>query len=326
MKWKEIVTDYLTFTRKEQIGIITVLLILLISIFLPNFYSHHDGTSREIPDTTWMVAVRKLEQKQAGNEKNISNENEGNLTAYQYDRSKPNYYNNKPGGELFYFDPNSLSKSGWQKLGLRDKTIGIIQNYLAKGGHFKKPEDLQRIYGLHKDDYDRLAPYVKIETQSAENKNNAFSGTRKFSENKVDSWKALRYASIDINVADTADFINLPGIGSKLATRIVNFREKLGGFYTIEQVRETFGLPDSTFQKVKQYLKLENSSIRKININTANIDELKAHPYIRYNIANPIVAYRNEHGSFSSIEDLKKIMIITDEVYQKIAPYLTLAF
>ena len=69
MKWKEIVTDYLTFTRKEQIGIITVLLILLISIFLPNFYSHYDGTRREIPDTTWMVAVRKLEQKQAGNEK-----------------------------------------------------------------------------------------------------------------------------------------------------------------------------------------------------------------------------------------------------------------
>lgn len=326
MKWKEIVTDYLTFTRKEQIGIITVLLILLISIFLPNFYSHHDGTSREIPDTTWMVAVRKLEQKQAGNEKNISNETEGNLTAYQYDRSKPNYYNNKPGGELFYFDPNSLSKSGWQKLGLRDKTIDIIQNYLAKGGHFKKPEDLQRIYGLHKDDYERLAPYVKIEIQSAENKNNAFSGTKNFAGHKTDSWNALRYASIDINTADTADFINLPGIGSKLATRIVNFREKLGGFYTIDQIRETFGLPDSTFQKVKQYLKLENSSIRKININTASIDELKAHPYIRYNIANPIVAYRNEHGSFSSIEDLKKIMIITDEVYQKIAPYLTLAF
>jgi len=326
MKWKEIVTDYLTFTRKEQIGIITVLLIIIISIFLPAFYSYHDGRNREIPDTTWVVAIRKLEQRHANNEKNISNENEDNITAYQYDRSKSNYYNNKPAGELFYFDPNSLSKSGWQKLGLRDKTIGIIQNYLAKGGHFKKPEDLQRIYGLHKDDYERIAPYVKIETLSAENINNAFTETRNFAGNKADFRNALQYASIDINAADTADFINLPGIGSKLATRIVNFRNKLGGFYAIEQVRETFGLPDSTFQKVKQYLKLENSSIRKININTASIDELKAHPYIRYNIANPIIAYRNEHGSFSSIEDLKKIMIITDEIYQKIAPYLSLAF
>ena len=326
MKWKEIVTDYLTFTRKEQIGIM-VLLLIIISIFLPAFYSsYRGGTKREIPDTTWMVAVRKLEQKHASNEKNISDENDSNLNAYQYDRSKPNCHNNKPAGELFYFDPNSLSKSGWQKLGLRDKTIGIIQNYLAKGGHFKNPEDLQRIYGLHKDDYERLAPYVKIETLSAKNINNAFTETRNFAGNKTDFRNTLRYASIDINAADTADFINLPGIGSKLATRIVNFRNKLGGFYTIEQVKETFGLPDSTFQKVKQYLKLENSSIRKININTASIDELKAHPYIRYNIANPIIAYRNEHGSFSSIEDLKKIMIITDEVYKKIAPYLSLAF
>lgn len=326
MKWKEIVTDYLTFTRKEQIGIITILLIIIISIFLPAFYSSHDGTNREIPDTTWMVAARKLEQKHAGNEKNISDENEGHLTAYHYDRSKPNYLNNKPGGELFYFDPNSLSKSGWQKLGLRDKTIRTIQNYLAKGGHFKKPEDLQQIYGLHKDDYERLAPYVKIETRSAENISYAFTETRKFSENKADFRNALRYAPVDINTADTSAFINLPGIGSKLSARIVNFRDKLGGFYAIEQVRETFGLPDSTFQKIKQYLKLENSSIRKININTAGIDQLKAHPYIRYTIANPIIAYRNEHGAFSSIEELKKIMIITDEVFQKIAPYLSLAF
>ena len=104
--------------------------------------------------------------------------------------------------------------------------------------------------------------------------------------------------------------------------RIVNFREKLGGFYSIEQVRETYGLPDSTYQKIKLNLKLDNSEVKKININNASVEDLKSHPYIRYNIANAIIAYRKEHGSFSAISDLKKIMIITDEVYQKIAPYL----
>jgi competence ComEA-like helix-hairpin-helix protein len=98
----------------------------------------------------------------------------------------------------------------------------------------------------------------------------------------------------------------------------------LGGFYSIDQVGETFGLPDSTFQKIKQYLTIQNQTIKKININSANVEELKTHPYIRYNLANPIVAYRSAHGSFSSIEDLKKIMIITEEVYQRISPYLTL--
>ena len=69
---------------------------------------------------------------------------------------------------------------------------------------------------------------------------------------------------------------------------------------------------------------MENTEVRKININSATVDELKNHPYIRYNLANPIVAYRNQHGAFSKIEDLKKIMIITDEIYNKISPYLTI--
>ena len=82
-------------------------------------------------------------------------------------------------------------------------------------------------------------------------------------------------------------------------------------------------MPDSTFQKIKQFLKLENGTVKKININTATVDQLKAHPYIRYILANPIIAYRNEHGIFSKIEDLKKLMSVTDEIYNKIAPYVT---
>lgn len=325
MKWKEIVADYLTFTRKERIGIVSVLLLLSIAIFLPSFFSYHDGASPQIPDTTWIAVVKKLEQKQADSEKTSSDENENNINAYQYDRSKNNSYTNKPAGELFYFDPNTLSKDRWQKLGLRDKTIVTIQNYLSKGGHFKKPEDLQRIYGLHKNEYERLFPYIKIEIQSPENNTIGFAVNKNPEENKPVFKRTLQYSSIDINTADTTAFITLPGIGSKLSTRIVNFRGKLGGFYAVEQVRETFGLPDSTFQKIKQYLKIENNAVRKININAATVDELKIHPYIRYSIANSIVAYRNEHGSFSSIEDLKKIMVITDEVYKKIAAYLTIA-
>jgi competence ComEA-like helix-hairpin-helix protein len=92
----------------------------------------------------------------------------------------------------------------------------------------------------------------------------------------------------------------------------------------VAQVGETFGLPDSTFQKIKQFLKLENISIRKININTATVEELKAHPYIKWGLANPIVAYRNEHGPFSKVEDIKKVMAVTEEVYSKLLPYLSI--
>ena len=151
---------------------------------------------------------------------------------------------------MFYFDPNTLSKEGWQKLGIRDKTIKTIENYLSKGGHFRKPEDLQRVYGLRKNEYERLAPFIKIQPESKEHTEKNFAAKNSSAENHV-PLKSYRSLPVDINSADTSAFIALPGIGSKLAARIINFRDKLGGFYSIDQVRETFGLPDSTFQKIK---------------------------------------------------------------------------
>jgi|CXWL01.1.fsa_nt_gi competence ComEA-like helix-hairpin-helix protein len=321
MQWKEFVADYLSFTRRDRVAIIVIILIITGVFFLPKALSYSNSSKPATPDTAWIAAMKRIELKEPESYNEQNNKyNDDNTTAYQYDRPGNNFYS-KPKGELFYFDPNTLSTENWQRLGLRDKTISTIQNYLSKGGKFKKPEDLQRIYGLFPNEYERIAPYIKIEPASASNNYKDFTGNP-FTENQPAKTFAPRYAILDINTADTTAFIALPGIGSKLAARIVNFRDKLGGFYSVAQVGETFGLPDSTFQKIKQYLKLENTSIRKININTATVDELKVHPYIRWGLANPIVAYRNEHGLFVKIEDIKKVMAVTEEIYNKIAPYL----
>ena len=128
---------------------------------------------------------------------------------------------------------------------------------------------------------------------------------------------------IDINTADTTEWKKLYGIGSKLSQRIINFRTKLGGFATVDQVGETFGLPDSTFQAIKPKLMVKSSSIKQINLNNATLDELKAHPYIKYAIANAIVQYRNEHGQFKSVADLQKLGAVDELLLRKIAPYLT---
>jgi competence ComEA-like helix-hairpin-helix protein len=325
LKWSEFIRDYLHFSRKDRIGILVVVALILFSLFLPGILKRSSGNKPVQMDTTWMAAVKRLEIKDSS----ISNDtyrkdDDENAYAYQYDRKKNN--NNEGNvikGELFYFDPNTISSADWKRLGLRDKTIQTIQNYLSKGGHFYKPEDLERIYGLHKDEYERLSPYVKIESKTSV-ANEQFVSPKPTGETQPTKNSTAKYSAIDINSADTSAFISLPGIGSKLALRIINFRDKLGGFYSTDQIGETYGLPDSTFQKIKQYLKLDNAPVKKININTATVDELKAHPYIKFSIANPIVAYRNEHGVFSKIEDIKKVMAVTEEVYKKISPYLTL--
>lgn len=322
MNWQEFVKDYLSFTRRERIGIITLVIMIFLVAFFPAI-TPNNSNQEQIPiDTAWFSKVKKLKiQNPPADETESQNSNQNDdVSSYQFDISKGNY-GNTPKGALFNFDPNTLNEVGWQKLGIREKTIKTIQNFIKKGGGFKKPEDLKKIYGLKPNEYERLAPFIKIESSVI--KANEIAAEKAISESSVTRNFKPNYSIIEINTADTTSFISLPGIGSKLAARIVNFRDKLGGFYSIEQVGETYALPDSTFQKIKQYLKLENTLVRKININTATVDELKAHPYIRYSLANPIVAYRNEHGSFSKVEDIKKIMVVTDEIYSKIFAYLT---
>jgi competence protein ComEA len=143
-----------------------------------------------------------------------------------------------------------------------------------------------------------------------------------FSASKYESKKT--FSPVDINTADTTEFIKLPGIGNKLSNRIITFRDKLGGFYSIDQVGETFGLPDSTFQKIRPSLTLINKELKQVNINTATLDELKIHPYIRYQLANAIIQYRTQHGNFSSVNDLNKVMLFNEELYNKVSPYLTI--
>ena len=318
MDWQEFVRDYLTFTRKERIGIIITLGLITFIFFLPKIVGNKVSSTSSNIDTSWISTIRNLENNEEKNRAFSQDTTGVEHYAYQYDKNKGSYLK----GELFYFDPNTLSAEGWEKLGLREKPIQTIRNYLAKGGLFKKSEDLQKIYGLPKDQYERLEPYIKIETTGYVKNypnNQPSTASKEYPERKN---YTDRFSIIDINTADTTAFISLPGIGSKLAARIVSFREKLGGFYSIDQIGETYGVPDSTFQKIKQYLKLENEIIRKINVNTATVDELKAHPYIKWNLANPIIAYRNEHGSFEKIEDILKVMAVTETVYNKFAPYL----
>ena len=234
---------------------------------------------------------------------------------HYYKPSEKKYSTYNEQGELFKFDPNTISEDEWKKLGVKEKTIATIKNYLSKGGKFRQPEDIQKIWGLREDQVSRLLPYVDIKEK--------VSGSQPKKEYVPVVFERKRsLVTVDINISDTTAWIALPGIGAKLSNRIVNFRDKLGGFYSIDQVAETFGLPDSVFQKIKPGLILTNKNLKQININTATLDELKQHPYIRYNLANLIIQYRAQHGNFSSVADIKKIMTVTDEIYNKLSAYL----
>jgi DNA uptake protein ComE-like DNA-binding protein len=132
-----------------------------------------------------------------------------------------------------------------------------------------------------------------------------------------------RIEPFDINSADTSAFIELPGIGRKLAARIVLFREKLGGFYNVQQLREVYGVQDSVYRKIAPFLICTPGNVKKIDINNAEKETLKVHPYIRWQMANALVAYRDQHGAFHSEEDLLKLENIDGDALKKMIPYIS---
>ncbi|MBS1608989.1 MAG: helix-hairpin-helix domain-containing protein, partial [Bacteroidetes bacterium] len=291
---KQIFKEYFSFTRQERIGVISLVILLLVIFFLPKLTSRSNKFEDLNADTTWLNAIQKLDKS------NYDSISEPNLNS-PFEVNKPKSWANadeagNPPIKLFYFDPNTISSEGWKQLGIREKTIHTIQNYLAKGGSFKKPEDLQKIYGFSNTDYNRLSPHIKIDNSGKPDLQQKSITEETKKEDKP--YKKSNYGILEINSTDTTELIALPGIGSKLATRIISFRDKLGGFYSVEQVKETYGLQDSVFQKIRPYLTANSNSVKKININTVTLDELKQHPYFRYTIAGPLILYRKEHGRF----------------------------
>ena len=313
---KKFFSAYFSFTRKERTGILVILGAILFFTLLPFFFSYFIP-KKQTDHSAFEKAITTLQVKQRDSSYDLSKQNNGYENDQHYYPNK-NYYNKAPTREFFNFDPNTLDVAGWKKLGIREKTINTIQNYIAKGGKFRQPSDIAKIWGLHEDEVQRLMPYVVIAQQT----DLAYEEKKNF-DNKAYKKQDISIRSLDINTADTSAFIALPGIGSKLANRIIAFRDKLGGFYKVEQVGETFALPDSTFQKIKSHLLITRPTVKQFNINSATADEMKTHPYIRYNLAAAIVQYRTQHGPFAAITDIKKIMMVTDDIYNKLTPYLS---
>ena len=128
---------------------------------------------------------------------------------------------------------------------------------------------------------------------------------------------------VSINTSDTISWKKIKGIGSKRAFQIIKYRDLLGGFQNLDQIKEVYSINDSLFDSFKDVLTIKDSTLRCLNINLSTVEELKKHPYINWNIANSIVSYRNQHGQYVSLDDLLKIRILNNEIYLKIVSYLT---
>ncbi|MBJ6117110.1 helix-hairpin-helix domain-containing protein [Pontibacter sp. BT310] len=227
---------------------------------------------------------------------------------------------------LYRFNPNTLSLEQWQGFGLPKYLGQRILNYRSKVGDFTYRAELGKIYGMPDSVFQRLYPFIDLPETKPDNYSRKGIGSSR--PHPAPGWEnrpreRFVLAPFNINTADTAQLKQIRGIGRKLSARIVKYRDRLGGFYSLEQLREVYGLQPEVIDSLSKYTFVAKAhSPARINLNTATIEELRTHPYMTSNLARAIVAYREQHGRFESVEELKQIKIIKPEQYEKLKSYL----
>ena len=204
---------------------------------------------------------------------------------------------------LHAFNPNQIKEDDWIAMGLPAKTARTIQRYISKGGRFRKPNDLGKIWGIRESDVERLLPYIQLEQPASI-----------YPLTQTSSTSFNKYSPIDINEADSAAWASLPGIGKVLSKRIIHYKQRLGGFRSVEDLRQVYGLSDSVYTKLLPYLHLSVAEKGKPNLNTLTAQRLSQIGGIDSEIAQAIVVYRQQNGPFQNLNGLRQLVFINDSL------------
>ena len=228
-------------------------------------------------------------------------------------RNYSNYYSKKKKYKApdSKFNPNTYTLSDWINLGLSEKQSVVILKFTARGIYTE--EDLKRIFVIPEVLFELIRDSV-VYPERFQNTPNQESFKK----------QAKQITLINLNTADTTEFMKIYGIGAFYATQIIRYREKLGGYFTKEQLFEVWKMTPEAYDKIKDHVFISEKDVKRININSVTIEELKVHPYLKWNQANSIVKMRIQRNGFKNIEEIKESVLIASETYEKLFPYLSL--
>ncbi len=241
-------------------------------------------------------------------EKKASWENTRKYHPWKKTRKKRKNKTFKKPTELF--DPNDLSKEEWMQYGLSEKQASIVLKFTKRGIHSN--DELQKIKFIPKETFENMKQFTRY--SAAEN-----------AEVKKDI-KALSTSRIlvDVNNATEQDLLNIKGIGPFYARQIIKYQQQLGGFIRKEQLMEVWKMTPEMYEQIQDEISCESSMIKQLSVNQASVEELQAHPYLNWNQANSIVKMRMQKGVFKSIDEIRQSVIIDQETFEKVRPYLSL--
>ena len=296
---------WFSFSKGERVAIVTILAAILILVlaclFRPSRQSLNDASLHNLDSLLALrqAAVETQRQQQAEKAQEVA--------------------------ELhpFPFNPNTLSEEEWLRIGLTDRQVRNIMNYKAKGGKFYSKKDLGKLYTISEEEFAQLEPFIVLPEVS---RGTGYKSSSKKQEEKAgEEPKPVEKKAIpivDLNTVDSTTLVELPQIGPYTASRIVEFREKLGGFVNKEQLLDVKGMDEARFAAIEPYINLGMVEIRKVDVNRADFKTLVHHPYLSYEQVKLIFNQREKRGMIKNWEQLESLLMEEGEVNPLLEQYV----
>ena len=225
------------------------------------------------------------------------------------------------------FDPNTADSVTLVHLGFKPWQAKNMLKYRAKGGRYRVPEDLKKLYGMTDSMYQALRPYICIVRTEPDSLriDSLLIDSVEVDTTRYDSmpkWHSVKRDTIlNLRTADTTELKMIRGIGSYRASQIVRYRERLGGFVRVEQLKEVKGM-ETVADSVLKHFVLDSTNVKRLDVNNIGVRQLSRHPYLRFEDAKAIYEFRRKNIRLDSLEQLYELEDLSEETIKKVAPYL----
>ncbi|MGB3469056.1 MAG: helix-hairpin-helix domain-containing protein [Cyclobacteriaceae bacterium] len=316
--FKSLVRNHFGFSRAETNGMLLLFPLILITMFSPFLFNQYYNLFKK---QSFLDEKSALEWKR-DLEKNIVIQTASTPPAKRFDQNRKNTGTKRVESPInikrFAFNPNTVSKKQLISLGFSQRVASNWINFRNKGARYHSTTDLRKIYGLDTAHLSSLLSLIEFDPEPA--------GSEQSTADSLQTYATYKPSIIqkDLNLTNSEDLEKISGIGEKLSSRIIKYRDQLGGFHHMDQLSSVYHLDSMVIGRIRENFYLEKS-IAQIDINLANESQLALHPYFSRKAARVIVNYREQHGSYHSPEDLLKIHILNDSIVSKMSPYLRFA-
>jgi competence protein ComEA len=281
--------SYFNFSRGQKIGVVTFAVIIILQILFLN-----KGSGISIPDP-FVISAEQYKLIDSSN---------SNYKKYKKQDFKKEY-------SLTQFDPNNYEIEDWNKIGFSEKQSRIIVNYKNKINGFKKKSDVENVFVINEKIYNELKPFISIKTRNIKDE-------FQYKEDAIINKPIVMY---ELNSASIDDLISISGIGEFTAKGIIKHKKLIGGFHSISQLKEVYGIEGDNYDKIITQLEINNTNIIKVNVNELSIFDLKKHHYISWNMAEAIINKRLG-GKLSDLDFLENDEVISNEKLKVLLPYI----